>query len=89
MSQPGFVTIETLNQQIRSTVVRVLYHSFNDSQRPVVARGNIGEVAAGTYRMAYRVSLRDGFQPSTWTLKGSYSRAAASSQAITSRLLAS
>ncbi len=62
MSQPASFTIEALNQQIRSTVVRVLYHSFNDSQRQVVVRGTIGEISPGPYRMAYRLPLRDGHQ---------------------------
>jgi exodeoxyribonuclease VII large subunit len=59
---PVSFTIEALNQQIRSTVVRVLYDSFYDRQRQVVVRGTIGEISAGPYRMAYRLPLRDGDQ---------------------------
>ena len=62
MSQPASLTIETLNQQIRSQVVRVLYHSFNDSQRQVVVRGIIGEIPITQYRLCYRVPLREGGQ---------------------------
>jgi Exonuclease VII, large subunit len=59
---PGPISIETLNQQIRSTVVRVLYHSFHDAERQVVVRGIIGDIPATDYRVCYRVPLRDAGQ---------------------------
>jgi hypothetical protein len=60
MAQPASFSIESLNQQIRSTVVRVLYHSCSDSQRQVVVRGTIAEIPATQYRICYRVPLKDG-----------------------------
>jgi hypothetical protein len=46
MSELTSFTIESLNHQIRSTVLRVLYHSFNSSQRQVSVRGTVGEIPA-------------------------------------------
>lgn len=42
--------------------IRVLYHSFNDTQLQVAVRGILGDIPATEYRVCYRVPLRDGTQ---------------------------
>lgn len=62
MAQPADMTIEVLNQQIRSSVIGALQQSFRSSLRQVVLRGIIGDIPSTQYRTCYTVALRDGNQ---------------------------